>query len=149
MTIGFGSLDIFLVGWGVNKDYCKGGTRPTYLQELDMQILPQDTCREFEGWYDQYNATLKRCVRFKYSLKGNATMGERIVGHILCAKNPTIGKSTCEGDSGGPLTVKQKDGRHVLVGVSNAGAGCGLVSFHPSHSIHPSSAMLDSIWAFS
>ena len=36
-------------------------------------------------------------------------------------------KSLCDGDSGGPLTVK-KNGKHVLVGVNSGGFGCGLVS---------------------
>ena len=97
---------------------------PYYLQELEMEILPQNTCRNFSGYYNDYNSTLGYCVRQYYSLAENK---EVISTHILCAKSPDIGKGTCSGDSGGPLTVK-KDGQHVLVGVNSGGFGCGLVS---------------------
>ena len=89
-----------------------------------MEILPQNKCREFEGEFQYYNETLNLCHTASYSLKGNA----KIISHVLCAKNPEIGRATCSGDSGGPLTVVV-NGSHVLVGITNAGYGCGLVSF--------------------
>ena len=96
----------------------------SYLQEIEMEILPQDECRTYEGTYDEYVDELGGCVKRNYSLRND----ELIVEHILCAKNPELGRSTCTGDSGGPLTVKQGD-RHILVGVTANGYGCGLVSF--------------------
>ena len=108
----------------MSADYCKGGTSTSYLQVLDMQIMPQEECKSFEGDFEHYNDTLNRCVTQSYSLRGE----DQIIAHVLCAKNPTKGRSTCIGDSGGPLTVKQ-DGQHYLVGVTSGGYGCGLVSF--------------------
>ena len=48
---------------------------------------------------------------------------------MLCAESPqrNQGKGVCFGDSGGPLTVKQR-GRHVLVGVSSWIYQCNSVS---------------------
>ena len=93
-----------------------------------MQIVPQDICRRFEGEYDQYvteinGYRINKCIRTWFSLAGK----EKVIAHVLCAKNPDPGKATCSGDSGGPLTVKH-DGHHVLVGITSSGFGCGLVS---------------------
>ena len=118
------SLTKFLTGWGVSDNLCRGGTQQNILQELKMEILPQNTCRSFSGHYDEYNSTLGRCQRKWYSL---AEKKEVISNHILCAKHPDYGRGLCQGDSGGPLTV-EKDGQHVLVGVNSGGFGCGLVS---------------------
>ena len=98
---------------------------PKFLQELQMQILTKEECRKYEGSFIKYFdlGTSSGCVQLNYTLKGN----EKIVEHVLCAKNPTIGKATCQGDSGGPLTVKQND-QHILVGITSYGYGCGLVS---------------------
>ena len=115
----------FLTGWGVSGDVCsKVQTYPDHLQELDVQILPQNTCRMFSGYYNAYNKTLNKCVQEYYSYQGP----NQIISHVMCAKHPEKGRATCHGDSGGPLTVI-KNGRHVLVGITSGGFGCGLVSF--------------------
>ena len=44
---------------------------------------------------------------------------------MMCAGYKTGGKDSCKGDSGGPLMVRQKDGRWVLVGIVSAGFSCG------------------------
>ncbi|XP_068233925.1 clotting factor G beta subunit-like isoform X1 [Palaemon carinicauda] len=43
---------------------------------------------------------------------------------MLCAGYPEGDKDTCGGDSGGPLTVQENE-RHILVGVTSFGRGCG------------------------
>ena len=117
-----------LAGWGDSGDYCTGGTTVNTLQKVDMQIMPNDICRQQEGYYNRYNKTLGRCVTHWYSLKADWWGTEKVEDHILCAKNPSKNTSTCQGDSGGPLTVKQND-QHFLVGITQSGYGCGLVSF--------------------
>ena len=54
---------------------------------------------------------------------------EVIKPNMLCAESAqkNQGKGVCFGDSGGPLTVKEK-GRHVLVGVSSWIYQCNSVS---------------------
>ena len=89
-----------------------------------MQILPPNVCKSYKGNYNQYNDTLKQCVVEYYDLSGQGVLEP----HVLCAKNPQKGKATCQGDSGGPLMVKE-NGRHILVGITSGGFGCGLVSF--------------------
>lgn len=44
---------------------------------------------------------------------------------FLCAGYNKGGKDTCEGDSGGPLSVKDRDGSWVLAGITSWGIGCG------------------------
>ena len=89
-----------------------------------MEILPQNECRGFSGYYDDYNKTTKQCDRRGYTLAGD----NEVISQVLCTTHKEKGKGTCDGDSGGPLTVK-KNGVHVLVGVTSGGFGCGLVSF--------------------
>ena len=48
-----------------------------------------------------------------------------ISSEMVCAGSP--GKTTCNGDSGGPLTVKSSStSQHDLVGVVSHGMGCEL-----------------------
>ena len=108
---------------GVQDDYCSGSTYATYLQEIDLEILTQDECRSSSGTYRQYDETLGKCIKKDYSLRGEW----KITSDKLCARNKAGG--ICKGDAGGPLTVKQEDGRHVLVGIASSFFGCGLVSF--------------------
>ena len=113
---------LFIAGWGIMDKYCSGGVYPSIMQEIDMEIYPEDQCESFNGTFRQYNSTLKRCTTFSFNLQ------DKIINHVLCAQHPDPDKTVCHGDSGGPLTVSHQ-GKRVLVGIVSAGYGCGLVSF--------------------
>ena len=89
--------------------------------------MPDEDChkRTYEGYFNYWNET--QCDRFSYDLSKE----KKVKNHVMCAQNPRtgLGQTTCIGDSGGPLTVKLKSGKHVLVGVAADGYSCGVVSF--------------------
>ena len=43
---------------------------------------------------------------------------------MVCAGLPEGGKDSCEGDSGGPMVCKGRDGRYSVHGVTSWGYGC-------------------------
>ena len=120
---------MLISGWGMTRDYCSGGSWEPILQELDMQILTEDQCESFSGKFRAYNETLNRCFTYEFN------MTDDVIAHVLCAKHEEAGKKTCYGESGGPLMI-EKDGRHVLVGVTSGEHGCGVVSFSLDPRMH-------------
>jgi len=75
-----------------------GSSFPDILQEVDVKVVPADTC--------------------------SSTYGGGIFNSIhICAGSQ--GKDSCQGDSGGPLIIKgPSSGDDVLVGVVSFGIGC-------------------------
>lgn len=70
--------------------------RPKVLQVVDVPLIDN---RECEAWHSRAGITV------------------RLYPEMLCAGYRTGGKDSCKGDSGGPLMVRQRDGRFVLVGL--------------------------------
>jgi len=87
-----------ITGWGRTEF----GSPATYLQKLDVLILPNDQCQQIYSPY--YISDPNICI---------------------------TGKSACHGDSGGPLTVQEK-GRTVLVGIANWVWGGSCLSGSPT-----------------
>lgn len=96
----------WLSGWGANSSYKEDPT------EADWQFTVPETLMEKQLVIDDRN----KCYDFwqKYKNPNNITMG------MLCANATNFegeeNAAQCAGDSGGPLTVEDEDGRHVLVG---------------------------------
>lgn len=59
-----------------------------------------------------------------------ATFGAIVIPSTLC-KSTAGGRSSCNGDSGGPLTI-QFEGSPLLVGVVSFGAAAGCELGHPA-----------------
>nr|XP_033322627.1 trypsin-1-like [Megalopta genalis] len=85
-------------GWGRLR---QGGPTTIFLQRVNILIASQEYCKLMyhKQGYNVYNS------------------------HI-CAYDPSVQKGSCNGDSGGPLTVKGK-----LVGLVSWAMGCALTDY--------------------
>jgi len=90
----------WVTGWG--RLY-EEGPLPSVLQEVDLPIVNNTEC---ENMYEK------------------AGYREHIPEIFICAGYSAGGKDSCEGDSGGPMTIRRKDGRFQLAGVISWGIGC-------------------------
>jgi secreted trypsin-like serine protease len=88
-------------GWGrLSEDSSK---RPDRLNWVNVPVVDHELCR---------------------SLMEDETFDQVITDSMLCAGPLRGGRDACSGDSGGPLTVRDLDGRPVLSGVVSWGDGC-------------------------
>jgi len=78
--------------------------RPKVLQVVDVPLIENNEC---EVWHEKAGITV------------------HLYPEMMCAGYRDGGKDSCKGDSGGPLMVRQRDGRFVLVGLVSAGFSCG------------------------
>jgi len=78
--------------------------RPKVLQVVDVPLIENHEC---EVWHERAGITVQ------------------LYPEMMCAGYRDGGKDSCKGDSGGPLMVRQRDGRFVLVGLVSAGFSCG------------------------
>ncbi|XP_066904660.1 enteropeptidase [Halyomorpha halys] len=87
-----------VVGWGITS-FPMGEPSPV-LQKLEVETLTNFECSRL--------------------IEEPVTVG------MMCA-SPTHKQGTCFGDSGGPLTIQDKTGHHILVGVVSFGVtGCAV-----------------------
>jgi len=105
------------LGWG-RLGAC---IRPNYpiLQEVTLEIVSDAECRKAEGTYEALDKN-NNCQNY------TDDYSDSITDDMLCAGSP--GKDSCNGDSGGPLTVKES-GQHTLAGVVSWGDGCAEANF--------------------
>lgn len=87
---------VWVTGWGTLSS---GGSSPDQLQEVNVPIVPQATCRN------------------SYST---------LTDNMICAGEE--GRDSCQGDSGGPLVYKINNS-WALAGVVSFGQGCAQANF--------------------
>ncbi|XP_066972500.1 serine protease 30-like isoform X2 [Macrobrachium rosenbergii] len=85
-----------IYGWGIKGFHSR---LPAVLQETSVNVLGPECQNKFQD--------------------------VNITPQMLCAGDKKGDKDTCSGDSGGPMTVEE-NGRHVLVGITSFGIGCGI-----------------------
>ncbi len=84
-----------VVGWGNMDPNSWFGEFPDALQEVALPLIGWENCRQI--W------------------------GDAISDKQICAGYPIMNKSTCSGDSGGPLMVQKTNGQWLQVGIVEAG----------------------------
>ena len=117
-----------VTGWGL----IDGDKTTPDLMETDIDIVPNATCnrgmaeqtkREF-GAYLSMMGTTQRIPQGKLEeayaiVTGN--MGDALTDNMICAGSASGERTSCNGDSGGPLMIKQPDGAWLQVGVVSWG----------------------------
>ena len=88
------AVPVSATGWGVTGSTESANTMNAVLLRVDLQAMPNPVCQQRPGY-----GPLK------------------IKGTVFCASNPT--KSTCRGDSGGPVILT--NGTPLLVGIVSWG----------------------------
>lgn len=89
-----------VTGWG-RLNY--GGPVPDRLQVVDLPVVSNSEC---QSWFRE------------------AGHRKNIKPEFMCAGYKSGVKDSCEGDSGGPLSVQGRDGRWVLAGTVSHGIKC-------------------------
>ena len=121
--------DATVIGWGMMQD----GTFPNDLMQADLKLFPITACNA--GIKEIYAKDLDIVLRsfaprMRYSDAAVATATQAIVatmtdpltGNMICAGEATGARDACNGDSGGPLFVKNGDDL-TQVGVVSWGEG--------------------------
>lgn len=117
-----------VMGWGL----IAAATVPYQLLETDIDIVPNEVCNR--GMAEQTKRDLGSML-VGIGVSSNipidriqeafdilvANMGPRLNANMICAGVPTGERTSCNGDSGGPLMVREEDGRWLQVGIVSWG----------------------------
>lgn len=98
----------FVAGWGLTERYASN--RNTILRQLQIPILPIDSCKEAYKTRDQL-------------------ISVKQFDDKICAGHLEGGKDTCQGDSGGPMMLPHfSNGTFPFyqIGIISNGIGCGI-----------------------
>lgn len=113
-----------VIGWGMLEN----GKFPIRLMETDIDIVSNATCnkgmaeqtkREMGGFLlamGEVNRIPLETLEQAYSILIN-DIGDALTEGMICAGTPSGQRTMCNGDSGGPLMVRQPDGEWLQVGV--------------------------------
>jgi len=99
-------------GWRVTE-ICSTEIDPV-LQEVNLDVISDDACRKASAMHTMLEDGV--CVQ------NQTSYSSMIHEEMLCATASEQG--ICQGNAGGPFTVKEH-GKHSLVGVSSWVLGCG------------------------
>ncbi len=117
-----------VAGWG----FMEQDQIPIDLMETDIQVLPNDTCnrgmaeqtkREFGAFLMSYG-TANRVPMAKLEDAYNivvSNLGNMLTDNMICAGVASGERTSCNGDSGGPLMMRRGDGSWVQVGIVSWG----------------------------
>ncbi len=141
-----------LVGWGRTEE----GTFPFELLETDLDLVSNEVCNTglrslFEDELAQMivrlgggNRVPEDAMQQAYDLLVNS-QGNAVPDTQLCAGVASGERSSCNGDSGGPLLLRNADGRLVQVGIVSWGrvplsadGSCGHQNLYTSYTRIPS-----------
>ena len=103
-TVVAGTANLRVSGWGATET--SKGEMVRDLKAAGVKSVTNKQCNDDVAYGD-----------------GNAATPDRITPGMLCAGFAEGGTDSCEGDSGGPLTMAAAD-RRVLVGIVSWGDGC-------------------------
>ncbi len=141
-----------LVGWGRTEE----GTFPFQLLETDLDLVSNEVCNAglrslFEDELAQMigrlgggNRVPEEAMQQAYDLLVNS-QGNAVPDTQLCAGVASGERSSCNGDSGGPLMLRDAEGRLVQVGIVSWGrvplaadGSCGHQNLYTSYTRIPS-----------
>lgn len=117
-----------VMGWGL----IAADTVPYQLLEADIDIVSNEICNT--GMAEQTKRDLGS-ILLGIGISSNipidriqdaydiliANIGPRLSSNMICAGVPTGERTSCNGDSGGPLMVQEQDGRWLQVGIVSWG----------------------------
>ncbi|MEM8813726.1 MAG: serine protease [Pseudomonadota bacterium] len=117
-----------VIGWGL----IAANTVPNQLLETDIDIVPNATCNQgmaeqtrrdlggiLVGIGRETGIPLEKIQEAFDILSTN--IGARLTPQMICAGIPSGERTSCNGDSGGPLMVREQDGRWLQVGIVSWG----------------------------
>ena len=132
------------IGWGLME----GGEIPGVLMETDIDVVPNETCNA--GFAEQTKRDIGTFLLSMGATNGipEATLeqayallvpgiGDALTPNMICAGVASGERSSCNGDSGGPLMMRRADGGWIQVGIVSWGkmplgaqSSCGLPSLY-------------------
>lgn len=117
-----------VAGWGFMED----DQMPVDLMETDIQVLPNDTCnrgmaeqtrRDFGSFllsYGKANRIPEAKIQDAYDIL-ISNLGDSLTDNMICAGVASGERTSCNGDSGGPLMMQRQDGSWVQAGIVSWG----------------------------